>query len=351
MSFAHLERTATLLLMIGAFCLLPWQPDWRVNRSPENIFREAVRRGSMALVEESGDPNVQVRGLPVLLHALRRCNWERVEQLLKRGANPNVSFPDGRSALRFALDEMRAGSCNAGYSISDMLVSYGAKFGDRDKARSYLHDMFKRRGARDLEPAALSESLPLDFHFAAHPEETPLTLALKKEDLALIKLLLDAGANPNFHAPRGLTPIETVLSLFAEQRGGKKKLSYTAISDVDLYFQILKILLAKGADPNQAVNITEILRKPERDPDSYRNVRVPKFPTETMPLIEAVVRLELNERWTVLLIQSGARVTERAAEAADELSPSWKRLGVRSDFGRYLREQLSAKHVQAAAYR
>jgi ankyrin repeat protein len=64
-------------------------------------------------------------------------------------------------------------------------------------------------------------------------DDTPLTVACSKENIEMIQLLLEKGANPNYQDNGGRTPLMTIVASCNEKAG-----------------QIVELLLANGADPN-----------------------------------------------------------------------------------------------------
>ncbi len=123
----------------------------------------------------TAEPRMQARpagGFTPLLYAARAGCLECVQRLLKAGANPNLADPEGVSPLLLSI-------LNFHFDVAALLIQRGADV-----------DHWDTWGRSALYAAVDLGSLPV----GGRADRPSLD---KTSSLQLIKLLLDAGANPN----------------------------------------------------------------------------------------------------------------------------------------------------------
>jgi ankyrin repeat protein len=163
----------------------------------EVTFIEAARKGDNETVKRFLDSGMSVNLLDkrdkelstVLMVAAMAGQTETAKVLLARGAEVNAKTKQGRTALTWAAWRGMTDTVKA-------LLAGGAEVNSRDQWGG-----------------------------------TPLNFAVDKNRLDTMKVLLDAGANPNFH---------------------HTETGQTALIDavVRIYIDVVRVLLAKGADVN-----------------------------------------------------------------------------------------------------
>src|SRR5262249_48699655 len=149
---------------------------------------------------------------------------------------------------------------DAGADVNDARFGYTALhaavlMGDVDVVRALLAHRANpnlpltkaepiRRGGQDI-------SLPVGYVGA-----TPLVLAAKFADVAMLRALLDAGADPAIPMKSGTTPLLAAAGFGsggATRRGVNPLSAYATVSKADEErdtYEAVKVLLDHGADPN-----------------------------------------------------------------------------------------------------
>jgi uncharacterized protein len=189
----------------------------------EKLF-EAIAAGDEDAVQELVDARPELAeqrneaGLSPVLHALYNGKADLAERLLD--ANPALDVFDAASTGRTrGMEELLDGEPELarGWSADGFTaLHYAAFFGQEEAARILLE-----RGA-EVEVVARNESIRV----------TPLHSAAAGSHAAIVKLLLEAGADPNAAQDGGFTPLHS-----AAQNDDRVS---------------AEALLAAGADPSLA---------------------------------------------------------------------------------------------------
>jgi ankyrin repeat protein len=184
-----------------------------------------------ALVDGGADVGLRSKGgFTALLFAVRAGRIEAVRALLESGANVNEAMPDGTSALVLAI-------INAHYELAWVLADNGADVNADAQGWTPLHQLaWTRRPNGGLaNPAAVPtgtlDSLELarrllrrgaapdarlkkdrnlgldDRHNLNRIGATPFLLAAKAADAALMRVLVDHGADPLLPTEDHSTPL------------------------------------------------------------------------------------------------------------------------------------------------
>jgi uncharacterized protein len=203
-------------------------------------------------------------GLTPLMEAARQNAYQAAEALLKAGANPNLRDPNKLSAMLIAVT-------NIHWDLANLLLEHGA-----DPNDGSLEEAVEARNVVILRPASIRpDNLGvMDFINAllahgAKPDSTlpgpipdkkalgggspvaadatPLFRAAKAGDLAIMRLLIDKGADPAHVLKDGSTPLMAAVGI------GDK--AFMADEDKhepteDERFQAAQLCVDHGADVN-----------------------------------------------------------------------------------------------------
>jgi ankyrin repeat protein len=152
-----------------------------------------------ALLREGADPNVKGRFATPALHWLVRVDEvDTVKQLLQAGADPNTLTDENLSALSLAI-------ANGSIDMVKLLLDAGADANARELSGETMLMSAAAVGVPEvvsalLEHGAEADALDRDFGQSA------LMIAAREGHAETVRLLLNAGANPNRHTNIGDTP-------------------------------------------------------------------------------------------------------------------------------------------------
>lgn len=236
------------------------QARTKFTKPPTTGGRNRIRES-----EESSDVALEA-GFTPLLFAARAGALETVKVLLAHGASVSDTATDGMSPLVLAV-------ANTHYELADYLLEQGANPNASQQGWTPLHQLiFTRRpnvgqnnpgmvarepldsltlakkllskGANPNEPLTKDGNVVnVGRHILTHVGATPLWLASQLLDLPMMKLLLEAGADPLRPNITGTTPLMAAAGL-AMERPGEQQGTQEDVA------KAVKILLDLGADPN-----------------------------------------------------------------------------------------------------
>ena len=245
-------------------------------------LHEAAGRSSVgtvkALIGAGAELNREdKRGKTPLHKAAREIDATNLRALLKAGANPNVRDRDGNTPLHYAVED--------GYA-----ETIRALIDTRTSLNTFVEYGWNICGTRDLMPCLVDFVKNI---FGAGPDleaqnnkgRTALHKAVRNNHNAAksegVKILLDAGANPNVLDEDGVTPlwdavdtgsaadiVKALLEAGADTNldipGGEWTPLFLAVNKGDA--ETVKALLDAGADPNvlDKDGVTTLLHKAAR---------------------------------------------------------------------------------------
>jgi ankyrin repeat protein len=229
-------------------------------------------------------------GFTPLLFAVRNDHIEAAKVLLEHGANVNDAAPDGTGALSMAI-------INAYFETGGMLVDHGANpnaadprgsallsliwmrepgadgaagvgntakgapvpegnMSSLDLAKSLLKhganpnirvDWKEQRFGKEGGTAKNPPSIDLGRHYLSYVGATPFYVAAKNGDYQLMRILLDAGADPKINTKAGVTPLMVASGL--DYWEGESPGPYTGVTESER-LEAVKIAIAAGNDIN-----------------------------------------------------------------------------------------------------
>lgn len=259
------------------------QPDgmtalhWAVHHDQLELARLLVEKG--AAVEAKTRYSVS----PLWL-ACQNGNAQLVELLIAAGADPNTALPGGETVLMTAARTGRVGAVKA-------LLHAGAKVNAREKKEQTALMWAAAEGNAEVVDALIEASADSDARLSSG--FNALFFAVRQGHADVVQRLLKAGCNVN-----------AVMNTQAGTRFGRSRLSTTPLlmAIENGHFELGKLLLDKGADPNahpagySALHALTWVRKPIRgdgDPPPHGSGNVSSL---DMVRLLAAARADLNSR-------------------------------------------------------
>jgi ankyrin repeat protein len=216
-------------------------------------------------------------GFTALMYAARENASGAAEALVAGGANLNAADPDGTTALILAI-------INSHYDLAAMLVEKGANLDQADgvgmtplyaavdmNTLAFMHGRPTSRPSGELGPVdivklLLAKGAKPDLALTAPAMQrhnnlpnqnlgegtTPLMRAAKSGDVAVMKLLLGAGANPALKQKNGNTLLMLAAGFGRKFNQNADAQEYERGSEAEL-LEAVKLSVSLGVDVN-AVN-------------------------------------------------------------------------------------------------
>jgi uncharacterized protein len=262
---------AQLLIDYGADVSAASSPAWQdrpVGYAKAVDPRPSRKRDNSKVYSQIGPRNMQPRnggGLTPLAFAARVNDLESVRILLNAGASVNQVTNYGWSPLLIATE-------NRYYQLGSFLLDHGADPNVVTKgAWSPLYIAVDNRNIEGGDyPLRKPDMDHLDFikkliekganvnhrvkestwyrtvftsQWVLEDGATPFWRAAQSSDLAVLKLLLEHGADPNIATAQGVTPLQVASGI-----GWVEGVTYEWSKEANV--ETVKLLLSLGADPN-----------------------------------------------------------------------------------------------------
>ena len=331
----------------------------RSVESPKSALMAAAATGRADMLEallDAGAPvNAAVpsgvdKGETALMLAAGSGSVEAVQLLLARGANVHAALQagneQGKTALMYAAEQGHAEAAQA-------LIAGGAKVDATDSDGKTALDWAIENGHVNVADVLEAHGASTRKKKSAHPlfpqmnDETPLMSAAGNGHLAMVKRLVEQGADVNegdrtplMYAAQGghADVVEYLLAhganAKAEEEGGGTALGLAAM---DGHADVVKLLLAAGADADAreidgtspllwavgsgSVETARLLLEAGADPNAVGDME-----GKTTPLISTIV--EEDVEMVKLLLEAGAdpnlevfELDEETGEKYEEMTP------------------------------
>jgi ankyrin repeat protein len=260
---------------------------------------EGNARAVEQLIEFGANLRAKSKGGYTAFHfAVRNRQMEAAKVLLQHGADVNEPIPDGTAPLTMAI-------INGYYDVAAMLLDYGADPNAPDPRGSALHALtWMRKPGAPWEAAGLAEDpegppkqtgnigsielakrlldkganpnvrlewkesrftkslgttrnppgINLGRHYLSFNGSTPFYNAARNGDPALMRLLLEYGADPRIPNAHGVTPLMVAAGL--DYYEGETPGPYNGVPEADR-LEAVKICVEAGNDINARTNFGE----------------------------------------------------------------------------------------------
>jgi ankyrin repeat protein len=297
-------------------------------------FLFAVRAGhldaSRALLDAGVDVNQQLSdGTSALVLAVMNAHYELAGQLLARGANPNADA-QGWTALHQVAWSRRH---NAGFNLPGPVQT-----GSLDPL-----DLVRQLVAAGANVNARTTKEPRDGNrnMLNRIGSTPFLMAAKNDDVPLMRVLLEVGADPALKTNRGTTALMVAAGVGIWAPGENPGTHEEALA-------AMKIALEMGGG---AVNDVDMDGETALHGAVYRggNIAAIQFLIDNGAKLDAVNK----KGWTPLTAADGVEYTpavlKRYPEAAALLRKTMRERGLPVPEGTHSRERADAAPAAAAA--
>jgi len=218
----------------------------------KNILYDAIASGSKEMLElvfslPNIDFNIQSNAKESLLHFAKDGNLDIIEFLLRKGVSPTLQDLDDKNIIFYLSQRIEESKLQSEIEKISKLIDLALSAEDAINQKNqdgetlllgFLKNLNKPLGQYN-QKKMLSQLIEtfiqsgVDINEQDNEGNTPLLVAVEKNDLETVQLLIENGADVNLRNQEGSTPLSV-----AVMKGDKS------------YFDMIKLLLAFEADPN-----------------------------------------------------------------------------------------------------
>jgi ankyrin repeat protein len=241
------------------------------NRNGATPLTLACTNAGAAVVERllkaGADPGLSSSGAPPLLACARSGAVAAVQLLIARGADVNAKDTwRGQTALMWASAENHS-------DLIKVLLAGGAAV-DTPSTGNFTALMFAvRQDARDAVRLLIAAGA--DVNLSGPNGQDPLRTAIANRHYSVAATLLDAGARPMTRDKQGETPLHELIASRSPQRHNDNQF-IAAGEDASPQLsslELMKKLVAHGADPNARTEPTPVVHERWTDKGIYSAAR------------------------------------------------------------------------------
>jgi cytohesin len=203
----------------------------------QNAIWSESFRSIEVLIEAGADPNLVAEGAPAALHwAVAKGMGALVNQLLAAGADLNVSLPGGRDTGFFeglapGATPLMIAARNGNLELVDRLLEAGADWTRKDATGDTAVDVASSAGRTEVLKRLEAVGAKVDYR-SRRLHSAALLESVQQQDLDGVRRAIEGGAR---------TDLE-------QKRTGRTSLMLACL---DGNAEIVKLLLDAGADPNE----------------------------------------------------------------------------------------------------
>jgi ankyrin repeat protein len=233
--------------------ILPYiKNKFSLDNYGKNILFDALSSGNKDMIDlvyslPDLDINIQAKNKDSLLHFVKDGHLDIIEFLLTKGVSPTLQDSDDKNIIFYLSQRMENTVVVSEISKISKLIDLALRAEDAIAQKNqngetlllgFLKNLHKPLGEYN-QKKMLSQLIETFIKSGVNIDEqdnegnTPLLVAVEKNDLETVQLLVNNGADINLKNKEGSTPLN-----IAVMKGNKD------------YYDMIKLLLAFEADPN-----------------------------------------------------------------------------------------------------
>jgi ankyrin repeat protein len=233
--------------------ILPYiKNKFSLDNYGKNILFDALSSGNKDMIDlvyslPDLDINIQAKNKDSLLHFVKDGHLDIIEFLLTKGVSPTLQDSDDKNIIFYLSQRMENTVVVSEISKISKLIDLALRAEDAIAQKNqngetlllgFLKNLHKPLGEYN-QKKMLSQLIETFIKSGVNIDEqdnegnTPLLVAVEKNDLETVQLLVNNGADINLKNKEGSTPLS-----IAVMKGNKD------------YYDMIKLLLAFEADPN-----------------------------------------------------------------------------------------------------